>query len=180
MGHHLSVLHTPAKIAGAIALAVSVSASGAEDRFAPMQWLVGEWAGEGGGTPGQGTGGFAFRPNLQGQVLVRTNYSEYPATADKPASRHEDLMIIYKDSGNYLRAEYWDSEGHVIRYSVQALTPDEIQFTSSMIAGSPSYRLTYKKDGPAGVKINFEIAPPNNPSFFKSYIEAHATRKKTS
>jgi hypothetical protein len=59
-------------------------------------FLLGEWTGVGSGQPGQGAGKFSFKPDLQRRVLVRTNYAEYPATKDRPAFRHDDLMIVYR------------------------------------------------------------------------------------
>ena len=38
---------------------------------------------------------------------MRKNYAEYPPTADRPAVRHDDLMIIYFDrASNQIRANY--------------------------------------------------------------------------
>jgi hypothetical protein len=50
--------------------------------------------------------------------LVHRNKSDYPAVEGKPATSHADLMILYRDV-DQVRAEYWDSEGHVIHYSVE-------------------------------------------------------------
>lgn len=81
--------------------------------------LLGKWTAKGGGQPGQASaGGFSFEFDLQGRVLVRRNYSEYPATAAKPPFRHDDLMVIYQEPQKGTRAEYFDNEGHVIHYSV--------------------------------------------------------------
>ena len=85
-----------------------------------LRALVGEWAGEGSGAPGQGTGGFSFTEDLAGKVLVRRNRAEYPATKDRPAFVHEDLMVVYRAPGSAQpRADYYDNEGHVIHYGVE-------------------------------------------------------------
>lgn len=55
-------------------------------------------AGSGTGEPGQGVGEFSFSFDLQDKVLVRKSFAEYPATKEKPAYRHDDMMIIYKDA----------------------------------------------------------------------------------
>ena len=62
----------------------------AED-WGPLQFLVRNWTGEGGGEPGQGSGSFSFTPDLQGKILVRKNVAEYPPSKEKPAYKHDDL-----------------------------------------------------------------------------------------
>lgn len=140
-------------------LALLLAAAAATDPLAPLQPLTGEWAGEGAG----GTGGFSFERALQGKVVVRKNFAEYPA----PRPRHDDLMVIYAE-GAALRADYWDSEGHVIRYTVEA-TPQKIVFASER------FRLTYTLDGPDRLGILFEVAQGKE---MKPYITASATRKR--
>jgi len=76
--------------------------------------LIGDWVGEGGGGPGQGTGEFSFQLDLSGAILIRKNVSHYPATENKPAYSHKDLMII----DSTLHASYFDDEGHIIHYPV--------------------------------------------------------------
>src|SRR5205085_11953778 len=90
-------------------------------RALPAAWsdfdpLAGAWVADSSG-PGTPTGGFEFVPDLQGRVLVRRNFAEYPKTKDRPATRHEDLMVIFHQ-GAGTRADYYDNEGHVIRYAV--------------------------------------------------------------
>ena len=143
----------------------------AEGDWGPLQFLVGQWAGEGGGGPG-GAGSFSFAPDLQGKTLVRRNVAEYPAQNGKPAFRHDDLMIVYREAGT-LRAIYFDSEAHVIRYTVQAVDGGAA-FVSDTAGAGPRYRLTYLKDGGAAVKIRFEVAAPGKD--FVTYIEARARR----
>src|SRR5258707_656283 len=79
--------------------------------------LVGEWAGEGGGNPGNGSGTSSFQFDLQKQVLVRRSHSEYPASGGRPATVHDDLMVIYPGTGQESRAMYFDNEGHAIEYT---------------------------------------------------------------
>src|ERR1700736_3539040 len=87
--------------------------------WAPMEFLLGDWVGEGGGGPGQGAGEFSFHKDLDGKVAVRKNFAEYPAAKNRPALRHDDLMIVYPDSSSgALRAIYFDNDGYVIHYSV--------------------------------------------------------------
>jgi len=140
------------------------------DRWAALAFLIGEWTGEGGGGPGQGSGGFSFLPDQDGTVLVRKNRADYPASKDRPASSHTDLMIVYQEDAK-LRAIYFDSEDHVIHYDVEPSSDRKsVQFLNK------NYRLTYSKTGADTVAIKFEIAPPKRPGAFKTYIEATALR----
>jgi hypothetical protein len=145
-----------------------------DQRWAPLGFLIGEWTGEGGGGPGQGSGGFSFLPDQDGKILIRKNLANYPATKDKPAYSHTDLMIIYYDAA--LRAIYFDDEGHTIHYTVEpSADGNSVQFLSDASASQPRYRLTYRKTGNDRVAIRFEIAPPGKE--FATYIEATARRK---
>ena len=60
------------------------------NHWAAWEPFLGTWVGSGSGQPGQGAGEFSFKPELQGAVLVRHNYAEYPASKDKPGYRHDD------------------------------------------------------------------------------------------
>jgi len=155
--------------------ALLVAAAAAADDWGPAQFLIGDWVGEGGGGPGQGGGAFSLAPDLQGKVLVRKNYAEYPAADGRPATRHEDLMVIYRDQPTgQLRAIYFDSEEHVIQYAVTAADKGVV-FTSDGPPTAPRYRLTYTPSGANAVKIKFEVSAPGKD--FTAYIEASARRK---
>lgn len=145
----------------------------------PLEFLMGDWTGDGSGSPGQGIGGFTFRIDLQQAVVVRTNQANYPAAKDRPAFTHDDLMVIYRDPANAQpHAIYFDNEGHVIHYAVSfGAGRDTVQFLSDAGPGVPRYKLTYTTSGAADVAIKFEIAPPEKPEAFATYIEAKARRK---
>jgi hypothetical protein len=165
-----------------IALMLLMACAAAQQRpsekWADWQPFLGAWEGAGGGGPGQGSGAFTFAPELQGAVVVRRNYAQYPATKDKPAYRHDDLMVIYPDaSGKKTRADYWDNEGHVIHYVVE-FTDRKLVMVSDAGQPGPRYRLTYVKTGDNDLKLTFEIAPPEALDKFKTYIEASAKRTK--
>ena len=164
--------------AGMVTAGSCARAADAPAGWGPLEYLVGEWTGEGGGGPGQGGGSFSFRPDLQGKILVRKNRAEYPATKDRPAFVHEDLMVVYRETPETaLHAIYFDSESHTIRYEVQG-RPDggEVVFVSGLEQAAPRYRLTYSRVDQDRVKIKFEIAPPGKPDQFAAYIEAGARR----
>ncbi len=146
--------------------------SGAAAAQAPADWkawapLVGEWVAD--PTPDGATGGFTLAPELQGRVLVRHNRAVYPK------STHDDLLVVYREGGA-TRADYWDSEGHVIRYAV---TTDGKTWTflSDAQPGRPRFRLTWEVAG-AALTLHFEIAPPDAPAQFKPYITATLRKKK--
>lgn len=158
-----------------IALALMMPAWAQEDPWKPLQFLVGEWVGEGGGGPGRGGGGFSFAFDLQHKVLVRKNYAEYRAQSGRPAFRHDDLMIVYLDEqSKRLRAIYFDSEGHTIRYAVAA-SGDAVVFESEPAEPGTHYRLTCTPAG-ARMKGKFEMKAPGEAEY-KTYID-FAARKK--
>ena len=151
----------------------STAVLAAED-WGPAQFLVGHWTGEGTGQPGNASGAFSFAPDLAGHVLVRKSFADYPAADGKPAFRHDDLMIVYRDETSHgLQAIYFDSEGHVIRYALSPAGPG-VMFLSDGAANQARYRMTYTPAGKDSLKIKFEVAAPGKD--FATYIEAGAHR----
>jgi hypothetical protein len=140
----------------------------------PLQFLVGNWEGVGG--QAGATGGFTFAPGVQDRVIVRTNYSDTPPSGGKPASRHDDLMVIYVDAG-LVKAEYFDNEGHVVRYVAEA-RPGEVMFLSEIKPSEPRYRLTYTRGSATTLNGKFDIAPPGQPEAFASYLSWTARKVK--
>lgn len=168
----------PLRRAALIALLAAAVLPGAkEPDWAPFSFLTGGWIGEGGGEPGQATGGFTFHYDLQEKVLVRRSRADYPASAQRPAFSHEDLTIIYRESpAAPFKAVYFDGEGHVIHYAV-SYSAGATAFLSDASAAGPRYRLTYTRTGKDTVAIRFEIAPPGKPDGFSTYLDAKARRK---
>jgi hypothetical protein len=143
-----------------------------------LDFLIGDWIGTGGGGPGQGSGSFSFHFDLAKQVVLRRNSADYPATNRRAAYHHEDLMVIHSDdrSDNF-SADYYDTEGHVIRYRVQPGAPSGTAiFLSEVVGNAPRFRLTYKKIA-TGLEGSFEIAPPGKPEEFKPYLKWAAVPK---
>jgi hypothetical protein len=162
----------------AACLPISAQPPASAPDWSAWQFLVGDWIGEGGGAPGQGTGGFTFSLDLQNRVLVRKNFAEYPAETGRPAYRHDDLMIIYQEPGKPTRADYWDNEGHVIHYTATlAKDGNAVTFLSDSLATISRFRLTYARLGDGRLTILFEIAPPDHPTGFAKYLEATARKK---
>jgi len=142
-----------------------------------LKFLLGEWVGEGGGQPGQASGGsYSFLPELDGRILVRRNRSAYPAGKDHAAFVHEDLMVVYPGTaGKPPRADYWDNEGHAIHYEISSDGKSAV-FLSEGEAAGPRYRLTYTSTAADRVTIRFEVAAPGKP--FQMYLEGSAKRKQ--
>lgn len=136
--------------------------------WAPLAFLVGEWEGEAGATPGGDRGWFSLQPELGGKVLVRRNVNE------SPRGRHEDLMTFYRE-GESLRAFYVDNEEHVIHYTV---VPGDrsVTLTSDEMPGRPRFRLTYQQREDAKLDIVFAIQPPGAAEF-KTYLQGTVVRR---
>src|SRR5450631_3301938 len=108
-----------------------------ESPFKPIDFLMGEWVGEGDGKPGESTGSFSFSLDLDKRIAVRKNH------ANLKDGVHDDLMIAYPEAaGKGLRAIYFDNEGHVISYSVETIS-DGVRFVSDAATPGPRFRLTY-------------------------------------
>ena len=156
------------------AIAQSAQTAPADLNWNSLQFLVGNWVGEGTAETGQaGAGTCSFAPDLQGKTLIRKNHSEYPAADNHPAIAHDDLMVIYPDAAKHqLRAFYTDNEGNVIDYTVTASADGKsVVFLGDIAAGSPRFRLTYTLTQPGHITLAFEMAPPGKPDQFQKFIE---------
>jgi hypothetical protein len=143
-----------------------------------FDYVLGSWEGEGGGTPGQGTGGFVFEVSLDGNLVSRRSHAEYPAAKDRPAVSHQDFMTVYAEGGQ-VRADYFDNEGHVIHYTVAfAQESATLTFLSPIVEGQTRYRLTYRPLSKDRVEVSFDIAPPGNAGSFTTYVKGVSRRTK--
>ena len=163
-----------ASFALAFALCGSGGAGAQPDALSHLRFLVGDWRAV--DTPAGETGAFTFTLAVQDHIIVRTNEASYAATADRPASRHDDLLVIFSENGS-LKADYFDNEGHVIRYTVQTPAPKVATFVSDASAREPRYRLTYRGDAQGALVGSFEIAVPGSPDAFKPYLSWKAQRR---
>jgi hypothetical protein len=138
--------------------------------FAQMTRLFGTWVADAGsgGQPGRAIrGGETWTSDLDRRVIVRRDYSEYSATSERAAFRHDGMMIIAPGAHGF-SAHAYDNEGHVIDYTIVA-TDSTIVFTSERPASSPQFRLTYRRTSDGYAEL-FEIAPPNDPERYRSYV----------
>jgi hypothetical protein len=139
-----------------------------------VEWLIGEWQGEGSGIPGEGSGIFSFAFDLENKIMVRKSHSEYPGENIKTRMKHDDIMIIYADTkGNPSKAIYFDNEGHTINYNISS--PDSsIAFTSDPVPETPIFRLVYTKLSNNAVYTKFEMS--RDGKSFMTYVEGRSTR----
>jgi hypothetical protein len=162
----------------AFASASPIRNAEARDIWKGWAFLMGDWVGTGTGKPGEGIGGFSFRPELDGRILVRKNRVEYPARDGSGAGTvHEDLLMVYPAPGGPgSKAIYFDNEGHTILYRV-ALSPTgpSVVFESEGAAGEPRFRLSYEVSAAGDLVIIFSIAPPEED--FRVYTRGTARRK---
>jgi hypothetical protein len=154
----------------ALRAADPAAAAAAPAPLRALAFLEGTWTAE---PDARGsTGQFTLAPELSGAVLVRRNRLAVPAGEGRPASVHEDLMVIWPEGAD-LRADYWDNEGHVIHYAVRT-GPDRAEFLSN--GPGPRFRLTYLLVAPDLVEVRFEIAPPGKPEAFAPFLSGRARR----
>jgi len=88
-------------------------------------------------------------------------------------------MVIYVEGPDSLRADYYDSEGHVIRYAISVRSKGEVEFLSEPIPGQPRYRITYSSMSHDRVLGRFDIAPPGKPESFSTYLQWAMVRSTT-
>lgn len=137
-------------------------------------WLMGEWKGEGSGQPGDGGGTFSFKNELDGKILVRKSHSEYPANGNRPATVHDDLMIVSLDlNGKPTKAIYFDNEGHTINYNIE-YRDASIIMTSEKSSNSPIFRLTYSLLANQMVNTKFEMSQDGEK--FVPYVEGKSKK----
>jgi len=162
----------------AAGLAAAQVAKPASDPWASVRFLIGQWEGVGSGAPGQASGGTAFALELNANILVRKNWSNFPPKpGETKGLNHEDLMIVYP-SGEAagLRAIYFDMEGHVIQYTlVIPASPNAAVFESDAAQKGPRYRLTYSLAADGTLKNTFSIAMPGQD--FKEYMTGSLKKK---
>ena len=128
------------------------------DPFQSVRFLAGTWNATAAGSGDIGS--YTFEPDLKDHVIVRHSTN----------GEHGDLLYIYTESPDTpLKAIYFDSEGHVIHYTVTNPTP------TSVVFGSDMYRLTYElKSGILSGK--FQVKPPGQTDY-KSYLEWSGPKK---
>lgn len=146
-----------------------------DDQWSKFKYLIGKWEAEGSGKPGEGSGSFTFKTDLDYNILVRTSHSEYSSPKDNSTTSHSDLMIIYcSHNGTPDKAIYFDNEGHMINYSITFPNEKEIVFTSDKIPDVPRFRLTYSAINDLTTNVKFEMSEDGENYF--TYVEGNSIK----
>ena len=134
----------------------------------PLTFLVGSW--EPTEAPKGSTGGCEFYPSVDGHLIVRSNYADYPATDKEPGHFHDDMMVIFVEREE-VHADYYDNEGKVIRYTVSVPDSHHAVFLSAPSDAEPKFRLSYTLSDDGGELDGlFEICPPGSPNLYQTYL----------
>jgi hypothetical protein len=137
---------------------------------AGLEFLLGKWEASGSGQIGNSSGVMTFASDLQGQVIIRRNESQ------SKNGTHNDLMIIYKDSAGLIHGDFFDSEGHVIPYTVTiSENPQGAVFLHPGSNSEPGFRFTDTLKADGSLDLLFEIAMPGSTEF-KTYVKGTAHR----
>jgi hypothetical protein len=161
-----------------LTLAAAVSRSADAPGLSALKFLEGKWVGEGSSEAGRGGGYATFEEDLQRRVIVRRNHAEYPASHDRAAYQHDDLMIIYVDpSSKGVRAFYTDNEGHVIQYGVSVSADgNTATFLADREPGAAQYRLTYVRLEDNKMTILLEARGASQDAQFQKLVEGRMQR----
>lgn len=150
--------------------------------WAPVNYFVGHWTGEGGGEPGTGKYDRSYQATLNGNFVEVRNKSTYPPTEKNPKGEvHEDIGYIFYDKARktfLLRQLH--VEGFANDYVLESVSPDKknLIFTSEGIINIPKgwrARETYRIIGPNEFEETFELSAPDKP--FSVYTKVKFTRK---
>ena len=152
-------------------LAQSPQVAAGADPFRSLAFLEGTWdANVQNNAAIHLAGRYTFDRELNGHVLARHATSDPGCKA--PTSfdcSHSDLLYVFQDApGSALKADYFDSEGHVIHYDVTTPTPTSVVFLSAPGPG-PQFKLSYELTGKV-MAGKFQMHMPG-PGEWHTYLE---------
>ncbi len=140
------------------------------DKLSKLSFLIGTWTVDG------AEGSTTFERALNNKIIIRKSWATVPASAGKPASKHEDLMIIFP-YGDHLRASYFDVNGYVVGYEVEPQGKNSVVLTSDKMQGIPRAKLTYNLGANGVLAAKIDYAPADKPDAFAPSM-AWSSRKK--
>ena len=164
------------------------------DVWKPLRFLLGSWEGGGSGAPGEGHGYATFTLELDSNVMMRKNRTEFPPKpGEKSGLVHDDWLLIYPvaaiqgqsqkpDSSSashpspLFKAIYFDNEGHVINYNVAFPGENAATFETDPAQPGPRIRLEYTMPSPDVARSVFSFAMPGGD--FKPYVSGDVRRVK--
>ena len=161
------------------------------DVWKPLRFLLGSWEGGGSGAPGEGQGVATFTLELNDNVMMRKNRTEFPPKpGEKAGLVHDDWLLIYpaasvggqppkSDSipaAPRFKAVYFDNESHVINYNVTFPAENAATFETDPAQPGPRIRLEYTMPAPDVARSVFSFAMPG--SDFEPYVSGDARRVK--
>ena len=120
-----------------------------------LDFLEGTWTAESTGADKLPMGSYSFVRELNGNILARRSSTDVNCTsAANQECPHRDLFYIFQESpGAPLKAIYFDSEGHHLRYDVEIGHEGGAQnlretavFLSETAAFGPRFRLSYERN----------------------------------
>jgi hypothetical protein len=142
----------------------------AQDSFAALQFLVGNWEAE--STPNVTVARTDFMLDLQEKALVRHNHAEYPAANGRRAYTHDDLVVVYREvKPAATKALYLDSDGYYARYTVTSSAPGQATFVSDVIPGFPRYRTSYSLLPDGRLSTTIEVSPAGKANAYAPFLQ---------
>lgn len=158
-------------------VAAQSASPSASDPFKSLAFLEGTWdANVQNNAAVKLSGRYSFGRELNGHIFARhaTNDPNCQAPASFDCS-HGDLLYVFQDApGSALKADYFDSEGHVIHYDVSTPTPTSVVFLSAPGPG-PKFRLAYELSN-SMMSGRFQMQMPGQTDW-RTYLEWSGSRK---
>lgn len=155
-----------------------------DSTWQPLQFFIGQWAGKGGGEPGQGDYTRTYTWIMGKRFIEVNNQSAYPPSAinSNKGEVHTDKGFISYDAGRKCFVlRQFHTEGFVNQYKLDSISPDKkyFVFVTESIENIPAgYRAreSYKITNPDEFTETFDIAEPGKD--FALYSQVTLQRKK--
>lgn len=149
----------------------------------PIHFFIGEWTGQGGGEPGQGTYVRSYKWIMDKRYIEVNNQSTYPpsgANKNKGEVHADKGFFSYDGTRKCFMLRQFHTEGFINQYKLDSISPDKkfIVFVSEAIENIPAgfrARESYKIVGENEFIETFEIAEPGKD--FELYSSVTLNRK---
>lgn len=139
-----------------------------------LHFLIGEWIQEINGEFEMGEG-LSYGYNLNKKIITRKNLRAYFQAKGEENSDCKNALIVYlSNNEEESRADYYDSEGNVITYSIN-FTENKIFFSSNNEILAPRFRMRYTLLSDNSINIKFDIALAHEENY-TTYLEGSTSR----